>query len=254
MRLLMCLSEHAGEVVSIDDLLNQVWSGVIVTQDSVYQSVASLRRLLGDDPKQPTYIATVPRLGYRLIAAVSPWTDPSVDAPPPAPRRGAAGLLITAGVAAICLAIGAFVLRGSGTNTDRAAHAAPQPSTSIAVLPFVDLTEAMTEEPFADGMTVEVINKLTKIPGLRVHAPLSPAKLKGKRFSVIEMAKMLAVTYVVDGSVRRSGDRLRVSARLLRGNDEFVVWSDTYDRSLGDILNVQDEITRQITKSVVGSL
>src|ERR1700677_3359394 len=75
MRLLLCLAEHAGEVVSIDDLLNQVWSGVAVSSDSVYQAVASLRRLLGDDPKQPTYIATVPRLGYRMIATVSPWAD-----------------------------------------------------------------------------------------------------------------------------------------------------------------------------------
>src|ERR1700719_1506516 len=70
MRLLLCLAEHAGEVVSIDELLNQVWSGVIVTPDSVYQAVASLRRQLGDDPKQPTYIATVPRLGYRMVAVV----------------------------------------------------------------------------------------------------------------------------------------------------------------------------------------
>src|SRR5271154_1779044 len=78
MRLLLCLAEHAGEVVSIDDLLNQVWPGVNVTQDSVYQAVASLRRLLGDDPKQPTYIETVPRLGYRMVATVSPWADQSV--------------------------------------------------------------------------------------------------------------------------------------------------------------------------------
>jgi DNA-binding winged helix-turn-helix (wHTH) protein len=78
MRLLLCLAEHAGEVVSIDDLLNQVWSGVIVAPDSVYQAVASLRRLLGDDPKQPTYIATVPRLGYRMVATVSRWADQSV--------------------------------------------------------------------------------------------------------------------------------------------------------------------------------
>src|SRR4029077_15358967 len=78
MRLLLCLAERAGEVVSIDDLLNQVWSEVIVAPDSVYQAVASLRRLLGDDPKQPTYIETVPRLGYRMVAAVSPWADQSV--------------------------------------------------------------------------------------------------------------------------------------------------------------------------------
>src|SRR5580658_3431775 len=82
MRLLLCLADQAGEVVSIDDLLSQVWSDVIVAPDSVYQAVTSLRRLLGDDPKNPTYIATVPRLGYRMVAQVSPWTDPSVASSP----------------------------------------------------------------------------------------------------------------------------------------------------------------------------
>ena len=81
MRLLVCLAEHPGEVVSIDELLNQVWSEVAVTPDSVYQAVASLRRLLGDDPKQPTYIATVPRLGYRMVVPVSPWPNQSPDQP-----------------------------------------------------------------------------------------------------------------------------------------------------------------------------
>src|SRR5216684_5359221 len=79
MRLLLCLAEHAGEVVSIDDLLDHVWSDVTVAPDSVYQAVASLRRLLGDDPKQAAYIETVPRLGYRMVATVSPWTDQSVS-------------------------------------------------------------------------------------------------------------------------------------------------------------------------------
>jgi DNA-binding winged helix-turn-helix (wHTH) protein len=77
MRVLVCLAEHAGEVVSIDDLLNYVWPDVTVAPDSVYQAVASLRRLLGDDPKQRTYIETVPRLGYRMVAPVSPWVDQS---------------------------------------------------------------------------------------------------------------------------------------------------------------------------------
>ena len=75
LRLLLYLAQRAGEVVSLEELLDQVWSGVVVTQDSVYQGVASLRRVLGDDPKQPTYIATVPRLGYRMVASVSPWVD-----------------------------------------------------------------------------------------------------------------------------------------------------------------------------------
>src|SRR6202795_3490534 len=78
MRLLLCLADRAGEIVSIEELLKQVWSGVIVTQDSVYQAVASLRRQLGDDAKEPAYIATVPRLGYRMVAAVSPWAGEPV--------------------------------------------------------------------------------------------------------------------------------------------------------------------------------
>src|SRR5271170_6744439 len=86
MRLLLCLAGRAGEVVSIDDLLNQVWRGVTVTPDSVYQAVATLRRQLGDDPRQPIYIATVPRLGYRMVATVSHLTDqpPALMVPPAA--------------------------------------------------------------------------------------------------------------------------------------------------------------------------
>ena len=86
MRLLMCLIERAGDIVSIDELLDGVWSGVNVAPDSVYQAVASLRRILGDDPKQPVYIATVPRLGYQVVAPVRPW-DGSAATPAPAPPR-----------------------------------------------------------------------------------------------------------------------------------------------------------------------
>lgn len=98
LRLLLYLAQRAGEVVSLEELLDQVWSGVVVTQDSVYQGVASLRRVLGDDPKQPTYIATVPRLGYRMVASVSPWVDegqvlelPTEGAVPLGRARAAAG-------------------------------------------------------------------------------------------------------------------------------------------------------------------
>ncbi|HEY0339848.1 MAG TPA: transcriptional regulator, partial [Steroidobacteraceae bacterium] len=118
MKLLVYLAERAGEVVSIDELLDQVWSGVVVTQDSVYQAVASLRRLLGDDAKQPEYIATVPRLGYRVIAPVSPWIDasevaaePSVvpavpDALPPARRRKARLWLAAGATLVVALTVG----------------------------------------------------------------------------------------------------------------------------------------------------
>jgi transcriptional activator of cad operon len=265
LRLLVCLAEHAGEVVSIDELLNQAWPGVIVSQDSVYQAVASLRRLLDDDPKQPTYIETVPRLGYRLVATVTTGSSRASDSEHPAPVTSdatKAGPRLKAGVtwaagAALCLAVVvAFVFLGKVRNN---AHSnslgiGPRPLQSVAVLPFHDLTEEMTQEPFADGMTVELIDKLSKIPGLRVHAPMPASSFKGKRVTIADMAKMLGVAYVIDGSVRKSGARLRVAARLIRADDEYVVWSETYDRPSDDILRVQDDIAGEVTKALRASI
>jgi len=275
MRLLLCLAEHAGEVVSIDDLLDQVWSGVIVTQDSVYQAVASLRRLLGDDPKQPMYIATVPRLGYRMVAQVSPWGDSSIahldssrpsnnesaaSAPTPAPTPGRARLrahFTWAAGAVFGLALVASVLfygKVANRNHSAAPAIAPLPEKSIAVLPFLDLTEKMNQEPFADGMTEELIDKLSKIPGLRVPPPTSSFYFKGKKMPIGEIAKTLGVAYVLDGSVRKSGARLRVAARLIRADNGYVVWSETYDRPLDDILMVQDDIAGEVTKALRASI
>ncbi len=279
MRLLLCLAEHAGEVVSIDDLLNQVWSGVIVAPDSVYQAVASLRRLLGDDPKQPTYIATVPRLGYRMVATVSPWADQRSDTRIAVHRRVPSARLRTANIlattmrrrrsprleadltwaagAALCLALVAvFLFHGKVANNNHSASPAiaPQPQKSIAVLPFLDLTEGMNQEPFADGMTEELIDKLSKIPGLRVPAPTSSFYFKGKQVPIADIAKTLGVAYVLDGSVRKSGTRLRVAARLIRADNGYVVWSETYDRPFDDILMVQDDIAGEVTKALRASI
>ncbi len=275
MRLLLCLAEHAGEVVSIDDLLNQVWSGVIVAPDSVYQAVTSLRRLLGDDPKHPTYIETVPRLGYRMVAPVAPWADQSVaqtgpsrgsDGEHPAPatsdaatpgRRFRGGFTLAAS-ATLCLALVVALLfhfHGKAANHNHSASAAiAPPQKSIAVLPFLDLTERMTNETFADGMTEELIDKLSRIPGLRVPSPTSSFYFKGKQIPIAEIAKTLGVAYVLDGSVRKSGVWLRVDARLTRADSGYVVWSHTYDRPLKDILMVQDDIAGEVTKALRASI
>jgi TolB-like protein/DNA-binding winged helix-turn-helix (wHTH) protein len=256
MRLLLCLAQHAGEVVSSDDLLDQVWSGVTVTQDSVYQAVTSLRRLLGDDPRKPTYIATVPRLGYRLVAAVTPWTDSAttaIAAPEPVRRRRAG--LAWAAAGALCLVIAAaFLTLGKVGNSNPSPTLAPRPQKSIAVLPFLDLTETMNEEPFADGMTVELIDKLSKVPGLRVHAPMSASLFKPKQNTMADIARMLSVAYLLEGSVRKSGPRLRVAVRLIRADNEYVVWSETYDRPVHDVLMVQDDIAGEVTKALRGSV
>jgi TolB-like protein/DNA-binding winged helix-turn-helix (wHTH) protein len=255
MRLLLCLAHRPGEIVSIDDLLNQVWSDVTVTQDSVYQAVTSLRRLLGDDPKQPTYIATVPRLGYRMVATVSPWIEQPPEASTvstnTAPNRKA-GFTWTAG-AALGLALVvlmAWQFRGRVASSTHTAAASSQPQESIGVLPFLDLTEGMKEEEFADGMTEELIDKLSKIPSLRVTPPTSSFYYKGKQIAVADVAKALGVAYVLDGSVRKSGARLRIAARLIRAENGYVVWSETYDRPFNDRLMVQDDIAVEVTKAL----
>jgi transcriptional activator of cad operon len=259
MRLLLCLAEHAGQVVSIDDLLEQVWTGVIVTPDSVYQAITSLRRLLGDDPKQPTYIATVPRLGYRMVASVSPWVDQPAAAPAPeltagpAHQRSKRWPLLAGGAAIPLILAAAFLVYGRIGIT---AHSPATPDavpaqSSIAVLPFLDLTsESMDQEYFADGMTEELIDRLSKIPGLRVPPPTSSFYFKGKQISISDIAKALGVAYVLDGSLRKSGSTMRIAARLVRADNGFVVWSETYDRRLDDTLKIQDDIASEVTKAL----
>ncbi len=264
MRLLLYLAERAGQVVSMDELLDQVWSGVNVSPDSVYQAVTSLRRLLGDDSKQPLYIATVPRLGYRMVATVGPWSDPeagetsnrhpeNAQATPSWVGPTLAGF---AGVLLLVALVAFQHFRGKVTNgtSPGSIAAAAQPQKSIAVLPFLDLTEGMQQEEFADGMTEELIDKLSKISDLRVPSPTSSFYFKGRQATVAEIAKALGVAYVLDGSVRKSGNRVRVAARLVRVDTGYVVWTETYDRPFDDLLMVQDDIAGEVAKALRASI
>jgi len=261
MRLLVCLSERAGEVVSADDLLDRVWPNVIVTPDSVYQAVAGLRRLLGDNPKDPRYIVTVPKQGYRMVAAVS--AAPSTQSPRDSARTQAQtgpalratsrrpwNLIAVAAALIVIVGVAAFA-RYAGDAASRSTPTAATPNPkSVAVLPFLDLTESMGEEVFADGMTEELIDKFALIPGLRVPPPTASFWFKDKQMTVAEIARKLDVAYVLDGSVRKSGAMLRVAARLVRASDGFVVWSETYDRPADDKLMIQDDIAGEVRKAL----
>ena len=290
MRLLLCLADHAGEVVSIDDLLDQVWTGVIVSPDSVYQAVASLRRLLGDDPRQPAYIATVPRLGYRMVAAVQPWIEPLPVEPEPAgslksTRNGAAApqaapsdcpnpipalalpqpaaqksfpairpaiVLISLLLAAAAIA---FFTHGRFSDNRRPAAAAQTlPPDSVAVLPFLDLTEGMKNEEFADGITEELIDKLSRLPGLHVPSATASFYFKGKQIPLPQIAQTLGVAYVLDGSLRKSQGWIRVDVRLVRAANGYVLWSQTYDQPEGNILAIQQDIASAVAKTLRTSI
>jgi len=252
MQLLVCLAERPGETRSINELLDRVWTGVIVTPDSVYQAITSLRRLLGDDPKRPEYIVTVPRQGYRLVAPVSPYPEAEMpvpaapsEAPPaagpvaasPNPRRRAwlAALLLT------LLTVVGYAWVRPGT----------EPSGSVAVLAFSDLTtQEMNEEFFADGLTEELIDELGRMPGLRVPAAAASFYYKGKPTPLADIARELHVAYIVDGSVRKAGNAYRVAARLVRVDDGYVLWTDTYERPLGDLVRVQQNVATDAARAI----
>ncbi|MEJ6006299.1 winged helix-turn-helix domain-containing protein [Paucibacter sp. AS339] len=266
MRLLVYLAERAGEVVSIEELLEQVWPGVVVSPDSVYQAIAGLRKSLGDDPRQARYIATVPRMGYRLVAplgaadAVPPEVTEASEPPLAALGNAAAhesaatpplsnppwlkpGLILT--LLALLLALGL----GLWSSTRTAAN-----KEAIVVLPFLDLSPEMDQEVFADGMTESLIEMLGKQPKISVAARSLSFAYKGKNTPIGEIAKTLGVHYVLEGSVHKSGQTLRVSAQLVRVEQGFVVWSESYDRPATDLLMIQDDIAAEVGRALHGSL
>jgi len=210
-------------------------------------------------------------LGYRMVAQVGPWIDAAApsgaqsrDSAAPrdtasfdaTARRAVAGrplLAAASGVAAMLIL--AFVVYGRIGSRVNAAATPVAEQKSIAVLPFLDLTsESMDQEYFADGMTEELIDKLSKIPGLRVPPPTSSFYFKGKKISIAEIAKSLGVAYILDGSLRQSGATMRVAARLVRADNGFVVWSETYDRRSDDALKVQADIAGEVATALEGAL
>jgi TolB-like protein/DNA-binding winged helix-turn-helix (wHTH) protein/Tfp pilus assembly protein PilF len=259
MRLLMCLAESAGEVVSIDRLLTEVWAGVVVGSASVYEAVSQLRKILGDVDAQPTYIVTVPRKGYRLIAPVQRGSVPAET--PSAPdtlsrnvtgRRVwvVAGTVVVIGLAAAYLSGQVWLSKDTASKGQQPANSVVVSDKSIAVLPFTDMSEKRDQEYFADGMAEEVINLLVKIPGLKVISRTSSFQFKGKTGDLRNVGTELGVAYVLEGSVRKSGDRLRVTAQLVNSRDGTHLWSQTYDRELSDVLKMQDEIAAQVVRAM----
>ena len=303
MRLLVCLADHAGEVVSVNELLDTVWKDLVVTQSSVYQAIAVLRRALGDDPKRPAYIASVARRGYRLISPVEAeaqqqslptvpaestpevdWhaeavsgeeqVDPAVLEPPDAgetvePSRAWPHRAIW--LAAVVLAGGAgwLLLRPSLERpAGSSAMRAPVPTTrgegtspvfappphSVAVLPFSNLSGDPHQEYFSDGITEELVNALSQIDALKVIARTSSFQFKGKDADIGTIARKLNVAAILEGSVRRSGKQVRITAQLIDAVNGFHIWSQDYDRDLNNVLLLQTDIATHVAHELQAKL
>jgi TolB-like protein/DNA-binding winged helix-turn-helix (wHTH) protein/Tfp pilus assembly protein PilF len=262
--LLLVLMKAAPDVVTVDQLMREVWPGLVVSPETVSKRVTLLREALGEDSQAPRYIATLRGRGYQVVADVATESPSDVQASPPtlkaanpspvqAPRRlfrDRAVLIVAAfllvGVAAVAWQYWTRHPR-SASAADISQHA---PGPSIAVLPFLDMSEAKDQEYFADGMTEAIIDLLTKIPELHVPARTSSFYFKGKAANVSDIGRELKVAHVLEGSVRKSGNRLRITAQLIRADNGYHLWSETYDRNPDDIFEVQDEIAAQVAQAL----
>jgi TolB-like protein/DNA-binding winged helix-turn-helix (wHTH) protein/Tfp pilus assembly protein PilF len=265
MSVLLLLAQRAPQVVGQAEIERTVWPDVVVTSHSVYQAIAQLRKLLGDDPKAPKYIATVPRKGYRLIAEVR-WTSTILAAPlargpgdtgsfTPAPVRDEPTPRTLSETPAAPrprrLWIAALVLLGVGVTAvavwfrGLAQHDGGAPASSVAVLRFEDLSPDRDAGVFAEGIAAELASALSQLPELRVTARTSSFSLVAQQ-NIQEVGRVLGVRYVVEGSVRRSGDRIRVAAQLIDTRDGYRTWTRSFDRPFANLLPLQDDLARSI--------
>ena len=150
----------------------------------------------------------------------------------------------------MAVAFGAHFWSQSHKAAPPGAAVAITDNKSIAVLPFVDMSEKKDQEYVSDGLSEELIDKLTKVPELRVPARTSSFYFKGKQATIVDIAKALGVAHVLEGSVRKSGDTLRITAQLIRVDNGYHVWSETYDRKLDDIFKIQDEIAEAVVAAL----
>ena len=262
------LVENPGRLVTQDEVLEKLWPETYVNPEVFRKYILDIRKILGDRPDKPEFIETVTKRGYRFIAPVidetaaepRDWPTPQETegkiteekAGPDTARselKSASGkrmLLKLAIVAALAVAAATAIgghLRSSRMN-------APLNNTSIAVLPFADLSPGKDQEYFSDGLSEQLINDLAKVSGLKVVGRSSAFQFKGKNEDLRNVARKLGVANVLEGSVRREGNHVRISAELTKADDGFQLWSQTYDREMKDIFAVQDEIARATTEAL----
>src|SRR5215468_1885305 len=268
--MLCYLVENPGRLITQDEFLEKLWPEIYVNPELIRKYILDIRKILRDRPDKPEFIETVTKRGYRFIAPVVDESE--ADTPdlktanataedekqeivgPETSRRERRGLLgqsplwllaAVAGLAVVALAgIGGY-LRAARNRAN-----APPSKPSIAVLPFADMSPGKDQEYFSDGLSEQLIHDLAKKPGLKVVGRSSAFQFKGKNEDLRSVGRKLGVANVLEGSVRRDGNHLRITAELIKVDDGFQFWSQTYDREIKDIFAVQDEISRSTTEAL----
>src|SRR5271163_1535530 len=264
-QVLAALLNNAGELVTLEQLRAQVWTAdtFVDFDHSLHNAIARIREVLGDSAETPRYIETLPRRGYRYIGPVADFPTLRAAAETghrpsqpltlvTVPKRKRLPILVLA-----ALVLGAlFSLGLVASTTWRYLHAkaAVPPIQSIAVLPLDNLSGDPSQEFFADGMTDQLITDLAKVGSIRDISRTSLMQYKGTRKGLPEIARELHVDAIVEGSVIRSGQRVRVTAQLVQAHTDQHLWAETYDRDLGDILKLQGEVANAIAGQVRAQL
>jgi TolB-like protein/DNA-binding winged helix-turn-helix (wHTH) protein/Tfp pilus assembly protein PilF len=262
--ILKMLLEHPGEVVNREELQKKLWPAntFVDFEHSLNAAVKRLRTALNDSPDEPRYIETLARRGYRFIAplevgaaqapekiAAEQRNLPLISTPAIAPARFRAGRAWLIALALVFVAGAAAWGWLQGRNRAKVSVRGPV-IRSLAVLPLDNLGADPSQQYLADGMTEELIGRLSMIHGLRVISRTSVMHFKNTQRSVPEIAKTLGVDAIVEGSVMREGSRIRVHAQLIRGPTDEHFWSETYDRELTDVLALQSDLAQAIAAKV----
>jgi len=259
---LLLFVENPGVLLDKDRLMQSLWPGLVVEENNLSQTISGLRRALGDGPQGSQYIQTVARRGFRFIAdvtvlpdaaAAAPASPPPADAGPEQPaavdapqrvdRRRRVFVAAGSGAAAVLAGAGWWAWRHAVTTASAGAAAS---DATVAVLPFKPLAAESRDELLEVGMADSLITRLSTVPGLVVRSVRSVRRYAGAEQDPIRAAQDLNVAWIVDGSLQRRGDQLRVSARLLRTADGSAAWSGSFDEKFNSVFDVQDQISTRV--------
>jgi TolB-like protein/DNA-binding winged helix-turn-helix (wHTH) protein/Flp pilus assembly protein TadD len=251
--ILAMLLEHHGETITRDQLQKKLWPAdtFVDFEQGLNNAMKRLRAALDDNAESPHFIETLPRRGYRFIASVEGVDRPSAPESAPVRKLRRAWRLLAVGALAVISAAVALVgLNLGGVRGRLFERPAGARIHSIAVLPLQNLSGDPQQEYFADGMTDELIAELAKISALRVISRTSVMQYKGVKKPLPQAAQELGVDAIVEGTVLRSGGRVRVTANLVQASPETHLWAESYERDLRDVLALQSDVATAIAREI----